>query len=56
MGSGPGSPFGLEDPGCLILEDLQTLQIPTNKKRFGHNTVYKLFLSLVATFLLSRKV
>ena len=30
MGSGPGSPFGLEDkappepPGCLSLEDLQT--------------------------------
>ena len=37
MGSGPWSPFGLEDkapepPGCLILEDLQTLHIPTNKK------------------------
>ena len=31
------SPFGLEDkfpepPGCLILEDLQTLHIPPNKK------------------------
>ena len=41
MGSGPGSPFGLEDkappepPGCLTLKDLQTLHIPTNKKLEG---------------------
>ena len=43
MGSEPGSPFGLKDkapppqpPGCIhvhvILEDLQTLHIPINKK------------------------
>ena len=38
MGSGPGSPFGLEDkappepPGCLILEDLQTLHIHPHKQ------------------------
>ena len=42
MGSRPRFPFGLEDkapepPGCLILEDLETLHISTNK-RFGHNT------------------
>ena len=63
MGSGPGSPFGLEDkappepPGCLILEDLQTPHIPYKRetKRFEHNTGY-FFLSLVATSLLSRKV
>ena len=38
MGSGPGSPFDLEDkappepPGCLIWEELQTLHISTKKK------------------------
>ena len=61
MGSGPTckSPFGLDDkapepPGCWILEDLQTLHIPTNKK-VQVWTQYRLFLSLVATSLLSRK-
>ena len=34
MGSGPGSPLGLEAkvPLNLTLEDLQTLHITTNKK------------------------
>ena len=38
MGSGLGSPLGLEDkappepPGCLILEDLQTLHIHPHKQ------------------------
>ena len=43
MGSGPGSPFGLEDkapepPRCLILEDLQTLHIPEKQETNGLDT------------------
>ena len=37
-----GVPFGREDkayPGCLILEVLQTLHIPTNKKTRGLDTI-----------------
>ena len=54
MGSRPGSPFGLEDksppepPGCLILEDLQTLHIPTNKKLVL--TQYRLLLSFLGGY------
>ena len=35
MGSGPGSPFGLEDkaPGYLIFEDLQDPQIHVQETR-----------------------
>ena len=62
MGSGPFGPFGLfglEDKAPLNLwmfnlEDLQTLNIPTNKK-LEVWTQYRLLLSLVATSLLSRK-
>ena len=45
MGSWPGSPFSLEDkappepPGHLIVEDLQTLHITTNKKNRGLDTI-----------------
>ena len=58
MGTGLGNPLVWrtkppEPPGCLNLEDLQTLHIPTNYW-FGHNTGY-FFLSLVATSVLSRK-
>ena len=49
--------YGLQQAGTLhvglIVEDLQTLHIPTNKK-LEVCTQY-LFLSLVATSLLSRK-
>ena len=41
-----------EPPGCLILEDLQTLHNPTNKKLevwHGHNTGY-FFLSFLYSF------
>ena len=44
-----------EPPGCLILEDLQTLHIPTNKK-LEVWTQYRLLLSFLgATSILSRK-
>ena len=45
MGSGPGSPFGPEDksppepPGCLTLEDLQTLHIPNKQETGGLDTI-----------------
>ena len=42
-----------EPPGCLILEDLQTLHIPTNKKLEVWTQYF--FLSLVATSLPSRE-
>ena len=44
MGSGPGSPFDLEPPGCLILEDLQTLHIPTKQETTGYFFLWWLFL------------
>ena len=56
----PGSPFGLEDkappepPGCLILEDLQTLHIPTNKK-LEVWTQYRLPLSFLGDYFSSFK-
>ena len=55
MGSGPGPPFGLEDkgppkpPGRLILEDLQTLRIHTNKK-LEVWTQYRLLLSFLGGY------
>ena len=55
MGSGPGSPFGLEDkapyksPGCFILDDLQNLHIPTNKK-LEVWTQYRLLLSFLGGY------
>ena len=44
-----------EPPGCFILEDLQTLHIPTNKTLEVWTQYRILFLSLVATSPLSRK-
>ena len=44
----------LEPPGCLILEDLQTLRIPTNKKLelWTHNiTGYMHFLSFLGGYM-----
>ena len=62
MGSWPGSPFGLEDKvpktllpdGCLILEDLQTLHISTNKK-LEVWTQYRLLLSFLGGYFSSFK-
>ena len=61
MGSGPGSPFGLEDKAPLNLLDVSfwrlyrlSTSLQTRNERFEHNTGYFL-LSLVATSLLSRK-
>ena len=59
MGSGPGSPFGLrtkppEPPGCLTLEDLQTLCIHTNKK-LEVWTQYRLLLSFLGGYFSSFK-
>ena len=61
MGNRPWCTFGHqrtnppppEPPGCLILENLQTLHIPTNKKLevYTQNRL----LSLVAAPLISRK-
>ena len=61
MGSWPGSPFRLEDkvpvkpPGRLILDDLQTLQIPTNKKLEEVCTQYWLLLSFPGGYFTSSK-
>ena len=41
-----------EPPGCLILEDLQTLRIPTNKKLEVWTQYRLLWFALVATSLL----
>ena len=56
MGRGPGSPFGLDDkaPGCLNLEGLQTLRIPTNKK-LEVWTQYRLLLSFLGDYFSSFK-
>ena len=51
MGSGPGPP---EPPECLILEDLQTLRIPTNKK-LEVWTQYRLLLSFLGGYFSSFK-
>ena len=60
MGSRPGSPFGVEDkapelPGCLILEDLQTLHIPTNKKLEVWTQLYRPLLSFFGGYFSSFK-
>ena len=54
MGRVWGASLCLEDkapepPGCLILEDLQTLHIPTNKE-LEVWTQYRLLLSFLKTF------
>ena len=60
MWIGPGSPFGLDDkapepPRCLILEDLQTLHVPTNKKKLEVRTQYRLLLSFFGGYFSSFK-
>ena len=59
MGSGPGSPFSPEGkdpepPVCLILEDLQTLYMPTNKK-LEVWTQYRLLFSFFGGYFSSFK-
>ena len=56
-GAGLGLPLVLEDnkpPGCLLLEDLQTLHIPINKKREVW-TQYRLLRSFLGGYFSSFK-
>ena len=56
MGSGAWvSHWSRGPPGCLIFKDLQTLHVPTNIQIEVCTQYRRFFLSLVDTFLLSRK-